>query len=99
MADITTIGPVERVHVLVDGSNLRGALRLTKYDRIDVAGFRGWLAAYGRPTIDWFQKGGPGTSAFHNVLRGSGVRVIAPPPKVLPDGRLKGDLDVALAVT
>jgi uncharacterized LabA/DUF88 family protein len=91
----TTIRTNGRVLVVIDGDNLRHQLRGI---RIDIGLLRDWATAYGWPEIHWYQGEHPRAAAFLQVLRTRGVRVHTRAPKLLPDGRRKCDLDVALAV-
>jgi len=90
--------PSTRVHVLIDGANLRGQLPALGARSLDPHRLRRWAGGYGRPDIKWFQGNYEWARGFLNQVRMSGARVIAPAPKPLPGGALKCDLDVALAV-
>ena len=98
-SNLPVLARASTVHVLVDGANMSGLLFSTDYAGIDAAAFRSWCGAYGHPVIEWYQGAYPHVRAFHNVLRAAGIKVVAPLPKELPDGRHKCDLDVAIAVS
>jgi len=83
---------------VVDGSNLRFAMRDAGYKGIDIDAFMSFVDGWGPSKTFWFQGAYPQTEPFFNVLRSRGVVVHAPAPKCLPNGQLKCDLDSALTV-
>ncbi len=93
--------PTPRVGVFLDVANLAGAGRRLFDGPIDFGALLD-LVAGGRRLVEArayvIDKGSPGFDAFSRAMRKAGFRVLVKKPKVFPDGTVKADWDVGIAV-
>jgi uncharacterized LabA/DUF88 family protein len=90
-----------RTAVYVDGANIAGAARQEHGRKVDFGRLRDVLVRRDESALlraYVIDNGSDGFASFHRALRAMGYQVTKRVPKTLPDGSMKADLDVQLAV-
>lgn len=96
-----SVTSLKRALILVDGANLRGHLQdplRPRHRRVDAQALVAWSRQFGAPDVVHFQGAYPGTEGFFGWLRAAGIEVVTKPPKILPGGRHKADLDMEMGL-
>lgn len=87
------------VAVIVDGENLRWALRDLGNRRINIGRFIDYAVDYGagQVSVDWFMSASPSLDSFSDALTRHGVQIHRRRGHRLPDGTWKCEQDADIA--